>query len=234
MSRTLLAAVAALAAAIGAGGTWLVERSGGGADQARIEGVVHDYMLDHPEIIPEAMGRLQDRETGKVVAANRAAIVTPYAGAWAGNPKGDVTLVEYYDYNCGFCRASLPTIATLIAHDPKLRVVYRELPVLAESSRDAARASLAAAAQGKFARFHQALYAAGPVTPQTIAAAAAAAGVDAAHPPADADGQIRDNLVMAGRLGMTGTPSWVVGDRVLSGAQSLDALQKAVATARAG
>ena len=108
-----LLGVAALGALIGAGAVWSADRlvAPGGADRLRIERVVHDYMLSHPEIIPQAMQALQARESGKAVAANRDAITTPFASAWAGNPKGDVTLVEYYDYNCGYCRASLPMIA---------------------------------------------------------------------------------------------------------------------------
>src|SRR3546814_12600508 len=84
--------------------TWLP-----GGDRARIEAVVHDYVLEHPELIPQAIQRLQDRETGRVIAANKAAILTPVASAWMGNPQGHVTVAEYFDYNCGFCRASLPT-----------------------------------------------------------------------------------------------------------------------------
>jgi protein-disulfide isomerase len=207
----------------------------GGPGRAGTERIVHEYLLAHPEVIPEAMTRLQDRESGKAIAADRAAIETPVGDAFAGNPRGDVTLVEYFDYNCGYCRASLPTIASLVAADPKLRVVYRELPVLAASSRDAARMSLAAAAQGKFRAFHDALYAAGPVSDATIAAAAAKAGVDVTRARAEfprIDTMIRANLQIAQKLGMNGTPSWVIGDRVLSGAMPLAQLQEAVAAAR--
>lgn len=203
--------------------------------RARTEGIVHAYLIDHPEVIQEASQRLQDRETGRLIAASRAAIETPVGDAFAGNPKGDVSVVEYYDYNCGFCRASLPVIAQLVAAEPGVRVVYRELPVLAQSSLVAARASLLAASQRRFRRFHDALYAAGPVSDATIAAAARAAGVDmrgaaAARPGEDA--AIRANLDVARHLGMAGTPSWVVGDRVLIGAQTLDQLRAAVAAAR--
>ena len=226
MSRGWLAATALAGALVGAGGAYVAGRAGDGA-------MVRAYLLAHPEVIPEAMGRLQDRESGKLVARHRTAIVTPYASAWAGNPDGDVTLVEYFDYNCGFCRASLPAVADLLARDPNLRVVYRELPILAETSRAAARTSLAAAQQGRFAQFHDALYKAGPVSGATIAAAARAAGVNAARLPADADAEIGRNLRMAATLGLNGTPSWVVGDRILSGAQPLEALEDAIRAARA-
>lgn len=236
MSKFTLPALAAAGAIVGGLAVWGYDRQGGVVERTQVESIVHDYVLAHPEIIPEAMEKLRDRESGKTVTANRDAILTPFGSAWAGNPKGDVTLVEYFDYNCGYCRASLPMIAKLIAADPKVRVVFRELPILSAESRVAARASLAAAQQGKFATFHDALYAGGPVSDASIAAAAGKAGVDTAQPGFEktADAEIAKNMETAAKLGMTGTPSWVVGDRVLSGALPLEDLQKAVAAARAG
>lgn len=196
---------------------------------------VRAYLLDHPEVIPEAMQRLQQRETAGSVAANRAAIVTPFGSAWTGNPQGDVTLVEYYDYNCGYCRASLPLVRELTRRDPKLKVVFRELPILAPSSRAAARMSLLAAMQGKFDAFHDALFAGGRITDASIAAAAKAAGVDtgklaAATPRIDAE--IARNMDTAARIGVTGTPAWVIGNEVLSGALPIEEMQRAIAAAR--
>jgi protein-disulfide isomerase len=232
----MLIGLVVLGALFGAGGTWLAERVAPGelgpVDKARIGAEVRAYILANPDVIPQAMQRLRDRETGQLVAGSRSAIEAPIGSAWAGNPSGDVTVVEYYDYNCGYCRAVLPIVEQLIKSDPKVRVVYRELPVLAPSSRDAARASIQAAEQGKFARFHQALYGAGRVTTASIAAAAKAAGVDLTKPSARADREIAQNLAVAGKLGMSGTPSWVIGNRVVSGALPLDQLQEAVATAR--
>ncbi|WP_342659025.1 DsbA family protein [Sphingomonas sp. NY01] len=203
--------------------------------QTRGETDVRAYLLEHPEVIPEAMARLQERESGKAVAQVADQVTKPFGSAWSGNPKGDVTLVEYYDYNCGYCRASLPLLKQLTDADPKLRIVYRELPILAESSRNAARMSLLAAAQGKFQAFHDALYAGGQVTDASIAAAARTAGVDtgklAAFTPT-ADAEIVRNMETAGRLGLNGTPAWIVGSRVLSGALPLEELQKAIADAR--
>ena len=214
------------------------------ADRARIESVVRDYILAHPEILPEAMQKLQDRETAArgsraamIASANRVAIETPFRSAWAGNPAADVTLVEYYDYNCGYCRASLPTVAALLKSDPKVRIVYREFPILAQSSVDAAKMSLAAADQGKFQAFHDALYAGGPVTAQSIATAAQRARLDLARAAAfapRAQAEIAANEAMAQKLGLTGTPSWVIGRKVVSSALPLEELQKAVAAVRAG
>ena len=237
MNRLQLLLLVVLGADFGAGGMWLAERAVpgelSGADRSRVEQIVRDYVLANPEIIPQAMQRLQEREGEKAIAADRSRIETPYKGAVMGNPDGDVTLVEFFDYNCGYCRASLPIIEQLIERDPKVRVVFRELPILAEESRDAARASLAAAAQGRFVPFHNALYAAGPVTADSIAAAARTAGVDLGKIPDDADTEIAGNIGLATKLGISGTPAWVVGDRVLSGALPLDRLQDAVAAARA-
>jgi protein-disulfide isomerase len=235
VTRATLPLIALLGAVIGAGIVWSYDRfaAPGGADQARIERVVHDYVLAHPEIIPQAMQKLQDQQSGQMVAANRDAIVTPFGSAWGGNPKGDVTLVEYFDYNCGYCRASLPLIADLLKRDPKLRIVYRDLPILSDESRAAARASLAAAQQGKFQGFHDALYAAGPVSEATIKGAAARAGVSlAAIDTGIVDAEIAKNMQTAAKLGMNGTPSWVVGDRILSGALPIEEIEKAIAAAR--
>jgi protein-disulfide isomerase len=200
-------------------------------------GDVREYLLAHPEVIPEAMERLQRRETGKLVAASRGEIEKPFPGAVGGNPAGDVTVVTYMDYACGFCRASLPEIERLTAADKGVRIVYRELPVLSAQSRTAAEWSLAAAEQGKFLPFHTALYAAGQLSDASIAAAAAKAGLDQARArqaiasPA-VQAEIEKNLRTAGTLGMTGTPSWVIGDRVTSGAIDYDALLQQVKDAR--
>jgi len=237
MNRGLLLGMVALGVVCGAGGMFLADRVApgelGGADKVRVERVVRDYVLANPELIPQAMQKLQERVSAKAVAASRGAIEQPYAGAWIGNPKGDVTLVEYYDYNCGYCRAILPTLQKLVEQDPQLRIVFKELPVLSEQSRVAARAALAAAQQNRFKPFHDALYAAGPVSDATIAAAGRTAGVNVAAIPRDADATIRRNLDVAAKLGITGTPSWVVGDQVMTGALPIDQLQAAIVRARA-
>ncbi len=236
----LLVAAIALAMAAGAGLFAAVQRAApgslSGVDKLRVERVVRDYVLAHPEIIPQAMDALRDREHATVIAANRSAILQPFGNAWIGNPDADVTLVEYFDYNCGFCRASLPTIAKLIERDPKVRVVFRELPILSEESATAARLSLAAAEQGKFKPFHDALYAAGPLSDASMAAAARSVALDttkAAAMAERADTEIATNRQIAQALGMTGTPSWVIGNRVVSAALPLEKLEEAVAAARA-
>jgi protein-disulfide isomerase len=206
-------------------------------DDKAIGQVVRDYVLENPEILPEAMKRLQERESGKAVAANRAAIFAPYAGAWEGNPSGDVTVSVWMDYACGYCRASLPMIARLVAEDPKVRIVYRELPVLSEGSRVAARWGLAAAEQGKFKPFHMALYSGGQLSQASIDAAAASAGLDVSRArqaigSAPVEAEVARNLDVASKLGVTGTPSWVIGEQVISGMVPYEVLREAVQTAR--
>lgn len=241
-SRLFLFLVVLVSALAGAAGYAAVDRFAAGTPldpgRGRVEKIVRDYVLANPEIIPEAMDRLRDNEAAKAVAENRRAIVQPYAAAWMGNPRGDVTITEFYDYNCGFCRAVLPTLEKLVATDPGIRIVFRELPILAQESGDAAKLSLAAAEQEKFLPFHNALYAAGRVTPETLDAAASAAGLDRARATAATNSprvaqEIDANMALAGKLNLTGTPAWVIGDRTYSGALSYEALVDAVKDARA-
>lgn len=203
------------------------------ADRAAIEKIVREYILANPEILPEAMENLRGREVAKVVRANRKAIETPFAGAWEGASDADVTVVQFFDYNCGYCRSSMADIDKLLAADKRVRVVYREFPVLGPDSENAARLSLAAAKAGKYATFHRAIYETGRAEPRAAERIAKQMGVDlafATDPAAQAE--IDANLNLARPLGMTGTPSWVVGDKVLTGAVGYEALRDAVAAAR--
>ena len=171
----MLAAAAGLL--IGGGAVALYAGTGGGSSKSEIEQTVRSYLLEHPEVLQEASQRLQQRELGKAVQANRAAFETPFAGAWAGAADADVTLVEFFDYACGYCRKSNEDIDRLLREDPKLKVVWREWPVLGEDSERAAVASLAAARQGSYRKFYDALFAAGRPTPDALARAQQAAGV---------------------------------------------------------
>lgn len=210
---------------------------------------IRGYLLEHPEVLPEAMERLQARETARYEKAQQGAqaavpqylaqLQKPYAGAWAGNPNGDVTVVAFMDYACGYCRASLPGIEELLAKDPNVRVVYREFPVLGPESMAAARLALAAAEQGKFRAFHDALYAAGSPNTENIAAAAEKAGLDKAlatkaSQSKSVEQEILANHKLGEKLAMTGTPAWVIGGKLLSGARDYAGLAAAVAEARAG
>jgi len=220
---------------IALGGGWAAERIG----RRAVEGVVHDYILEHPEILPQAMDNLQQRENARNLAGVRETVETPFPGAVLGNPQGKVTLVEFTDFACTYCRNSLPDVAQLIAHNPDLRIVVRELPIISQYSPEAARWGLAAAQQGKYPQFHKAMFEAGQLDPQTIEATAKAVGLDmdkaraAVASPAVAQ-ELQRNLDLAQRLGFSGTPSWVAGDQLIAGAVGVDRLTEAVAHARGG
>jgi protein-disulfide isomerase len=216
------------------GGVGVALASGGGfsGDRAEVEQIVHDYVLANPEIIPEAMQRLQDRKTGEVIGQNRAAFETPFGSAWAGAADGDVVLVEFFDYACGYCRKSNADIDRLLQEDKKLKVVWRELPVLGADSQAAAEISLAAAQQGRFKAFYDRLFASGRPTGSVVAEVQNALGVRPAPGSPQHQAEIEKNFQLARAINATGTPTFVVGDRVLQGAVGYDVLKQAIADAR--
>jgi len=195
--------------------------------------LVRDAMLSDPQILVETADALKDLQYAPVLKANRMAIETPFGSAWKGAAKPDVTLVEFYDYACPYCKASNPHLERLIREDKGLRVVFKELPILGQDSYIAARLSLAAARAGKFRQFHDALWAAGRPAPDTITTAAKAAGVTADQTKgADIDAELRQNGQLANQLGATGTPLFVIGDKVMNSAVDYNQLKKAIAEAR--
>lgn len=225
MSRTLfLTALVALVAGFGGAALWSL--SGLGDAQVR------SYLVAHPEILPEMAEAYDRQQSAKRLADVGDDIERAFPGAVLGNPNGKITLVEFTDYACTYCRASLPHVQQLIAANPELRVVVREWPIF-EGSEEAARMALAAAKQGKFEAFHNAMFAQGPPTSARVEAAARAAGLDleAAHATAVSpavDVEIAQNQGLAQQLGFTGTPSWVVGGQTMVGAIGIDGLQRAI------
>jgi protein-disulfide isomerase len=228
-------------ALIGGAVGWAWQSQTGGAvaagDRKAIELVVREYILANPEILPEAMDRLQKRESAKQLAGVQDDIETPFPGAVLGNPEGKVTLVEFSDFACGYCRQSEADVAALVAANPDLRVVVRQLPILSPQSAEAARMALAAARQGRYPAFHRAMYAAGQPNAQSIAAAAQAAGVDLDRARQDLsdpriEGEIERNLEFARQLGFNGTPSWVIGEEIHAGAVGREVLAEAIKRAR--
>jgi protein-disulfide isomerase len=205
---------------------------GGGAVAYASRQSVRDYLLENPEILPEAMDRLREREAARIVSANRPALETPFAGAWAGAADADVVLVEFFDYACAYCRKSNADVDRLLREDPRLKVVWRDWPVLGPDSEAAARASLAAAQAGRFKAFHEGLFAAGRPGPEAVAKARAAIGLGADLPAAAADQELARNFQLAQLLEATGTPTFVIGDKILQGAVGYEALRDAVKEAR--
>jgi protein-disulfide isomerase len=206
-------------------------------DRTAIETVVRDYLLENPEVIRDAMVVLEKRRVVSLIDENRQALETPFAGAWEGAEKPQVTLVAFMDYACGYCRTTVPTFTRLIKEDPGLRIVYHELPVISEASVPAARVSLYAAEMGRFPAYHHALYAAGKVDNDSILAAAKTAGLDSAKVKAEMEGtarmtQLSQSVRLAQSLEAQGTPLLVVGDRIFYGAVGYEALKEAIAEAR--
>ncbi len=213
-------------------------RSGSGPlDQAAVETVVHNYILEHPEILPQAMENLRKKETGAQLSNVGEKVRKPFPGAIMGNPNGKVVLVEFTDFACGYCRQSVADVDALIAENPDLKVVIRELPIIAATSPDAARWGLAAAEQGKYAQFHRAMFAAGRTDPASVEVAARAVGLDLDRARKFIDdpsvrSELATNLEIARQLGIDGTPSWIIGKEMLAGAVGKETLAKAIAAAR--
>lgn len=195
--------------------------------------IVREAMLNDPQILVDTADALRDRQYAPTLAGIRAAVETPFASSWIGAENPDVVLVEFYDYACPYCKASNPHLERLLKEDKGLRVVFREMPILGPDSVTAARLSLAASKAGRFKQFHEALWEAGRPSPEANAIAAKAAGIPA-QPPEDPaiEAELKQNFQLAGQLGATGTPLFVVGDRVMNSAVGYDQLKNAVEAAR--
>ncbi|MFQ3664900.1 MAG: DsbA family protein [Sphingomonadaceae bacterium] len=207
-------------------------------DRAALEALVRETILDNPDIIPEAISRLQDREVEKLLASNREAIETPFRGAWAGNPEGDVVLVEFFDFACPFCLQSKADIDRLLAEDPGLKVVWRDFPVLGPTSDQFAMAALSAAGQGRYKAFIDAAFdREGRLSESRLIPAVRAARLDERQVAGDLTSselrqELDSNLALGRALGLTGTPSYIIGDRIISGAVGYAELKEAIAAAR--
>jgi protein-disulfide isomerase len=215
------------------------------AELDEFEQRVREYLLKNPEVIMEALQVLEERqraaeaETFKRTIAERSdEILNDPAAPVGGNPQGDVTLVEFFDYNCPYCRRVAPTVVELEEADPDLRLVYKEFPILGPGSEFAARAALAARNQGKYVPFHNALMrATDQVTEQTVIEIAREVGLDIERLDQDMrdpaiEEAIARNLKLANDLGITGTPSFVIGQEIVPGAADLGTLQDLIARAR--
>ena len=195
------------------------------------------YLLENPDLLPEMAERYQQQQTASKLTGIEQQVKTPFPGAEFGNPNGSVTLVEFTDYACGYCRMSEEHVAQLVKDNPDLRVVIREWPIF-EGSDTAALVALAAAKQGKYPAFHRAMFAKGAPTEATIAASAAEVGLDMAKArefaaSTEAQAELARNTDLARQIGFGGTPSWVIGGQAFEGAIGLDALQEAIDAAKA-
>jgi protein-disulfide isomerase len=206
---------------------------------------VHDYLLSHPEIVGESIHRLEGQQRQQEAARQRAALNSHAnqvfhdpADPVGGNPSGDATLVEFFDYNCPYCKQMAPVITQAEDADPHLRILYKEYPILGPSSVFAAKAALAANQQGKYLAFHRALYELrGPLDESKVLEAAKAVGLDVDRLKVDMQApdisdRLGQNIALAQSLGISGTPGFAVGDKVFNGATDLKWLQTMIAEAR--
>lgn len=248
MRHAAIAIIAALLAimSIPAGG--LAETPDGPPpDRDAVRKIVRDYLLEHPEVIEDAIRILQarreaeqqDRTRAAIAAHDKALLAHPMSPV-SGNPDGDVTLVEFFDYQCGYCKRSLKPVMDLLESDGQLRIVWKEFPILGPVSRFAARASMASEKQGRYLEFHEAVMGSqGKLTEDRVMALAADAGLDVGRLRRDmADPAIEDYLDetmrLARALGINGTPAFVIGDALAPGAVGGDRLKELIAEARSG
>lgn len=206
---------------------------------------VRAYLMTHPEVIFDAVTALKRRDEAQqaanqqaAVRAHRALLVDPGPLPVAGNPAGDVTVVEFFDYRCPYCRQAVPQVRALLAADKGVRLVLKEFPVLGPDSVLAARAAIAAAAQGRYFELHDALMAmSGELNEAAVMAAARGVGLDLARLKADmvsppVSRLIDDTLALGHRLFISGTPTFIIGETIIPGYASAADLAAAVAAAR--
>jgi protein-disulfide isomerase len=216
-----------------------------------IEAIVKNYLVSHPEVLEEAMNELTKRQAAaeeqkhqESIAKNADTIFNSPRGVVLGNKDGDVTFVEFFDYNCGYCKRAMADMLDLMKSDHKLKVVLKEFPVLSEGSVDAAKVAVAVRMQDptgqKYLDFHQKLLGGrGPADKARAMAAAKDAGLDTAKLEKDMQSPevkatIAENFKLAEDMGMNGTPSYVIGKQVVVGAVGLDGLKEKISVARCG
>jgi protein-disulfide isomerase len=219
--------------------------------RTEIEAIIKDYLIKNPEVLQEVSAELEKRQAAAEAAKHESAVKDNADALFnskrqveLGNPKGDVTMVEFFDYNCGYCKRALTDMLEMLKTDSKLRVVLKEFPVLGEGSVEAARVAVAARMQDatgkKYLDFHQKLLGnRGAVGRAQALAAAKDAGFDMSRLEKDMAGDepkatIEESFKLADALGLSGTPSYVVGPQVVIGAVGLSNLQEKVNAARCG
>jgi len=226
----------------------LVARGGVDADQTKaVQEIVEKYIQDHPEAIAKAMQQMQQREQAERAAAQRDAIrkheqelLRQPDDLVLGNPKGDVAIVEFFDYRCPHCKVTLPTVMEAVKGDGRIRLVLKEFPILGPASQLVSRAAIASARQGKYAEFHLALLETpGDLDEDGLLKTARAAGLDTDRlqvdmKSPDIDVVLKRNSDLAGALGISGTPTFIVGGELVAGEVDAAGLRDLIARARAG
>jgi protein-disulfide isomerase len=221
------------------------------AQRTEVERIVREYLLKNPELLQEVMAELEKKQAAAESEKHRAGVKEHSEKLFnssrhvvVGNPKGDVTMVEFFDYNCGYCKRALSDMTEMMKADPKLRVVLKEFPVLGEGSVEAAKVAVGVRMQDpggkKYLDFHQKLLTGrGQADKARALAAAKEAGLDIARLEKDMASEearlsLEESFKLAEALGLNGTPSYVIGNDVVVGAVGLKTLQDKVNTARCG
>ena len=218
-------------------------------DRQAIEQIIHDYLMAHPEVVIESLRagdvRIKEREAEESraqIVKHQDDLVRDTKSPVGGNPAGDVTIVEFFDYRCPYCKQVEPALEALLKEDSRIRIVYKEFPILGPQSLVATQVALAAFKQGpqKYARLHAALMSAkGELSQDSIFKAAETTGLDVAKIKADMNGRdidalIKRNYDLAEALNIRGTPAFIVGSAMSPGAVDLATFKKMVADARKG
>jgi protein-disulfide isomerase len=224
-----------------------VPQTGMPKDRAGLDQAIHDYLMAHPEVVLDALKAAQQQADAQAAEQSRRTIATKQKELLnspddlvQGNPKGNVTLVEFFDYRCPYCKQVEPSLDALLKEDGKLRIVYKEFPILGEASVYATRVALAAKKQGKYAEFHRAMMATkGDINDETVLKVATSIGLDVSKIKADMSAPEIDKLIdtnygLADALNIQGTPAIILGDNLIPGAIDLDTLRKDIAAARSG
>src|SRR6202047_4114861 len=222
-----------------------------GGQRGEIETIIRNYLIAHPEVLEEAMAELNKRQAvaeaekhEASVATNAETIFNSPRGVTLGNKDGDVTFVEFFDYNCGYCKRAMTDMLDLMKADPKLKVVLKEFPVLSAGSVEAAQVAVAVRMQDptgkKYLDFHQKLLGGrGAADKARAMAVAKEVGLDMGRlekdlASAEVKNTLEENFKLAEAMGMNGTPSYVIGKQVVVGAVGLDGLKEKIGIARCG
>lgn len=231
---------------VGAAGTANADEASGQRSVEEIEKIVREYLLNNPEVLFEAaerhrekQRRLRKERDRAILRKHRKMILADPHSFVGGNPDGDVTVVEFFDYRCGYCKRFAPVLEKIKRQDPKLRVVYKEFPILGPDSFKGAQAALAARNQGRYVEFHEALMRVrGALDNEAIMAAARSVGLDTDRLGKDMQSPtildiLGNNRKLAAALGIDGTPALIVGDEIVRGAIPFERLAEMIAMARA-
>jgi protein-disulfide isomerase len=243
LNKNVLSALAlAVGLGLGVAPAYAADDAAKGLTKDDVEKIVHDYIVANPKLIMDSVDDYQkaamQKRSQEGMKKNKDVLTKDAHSPEAGNPKGDVTMVEFFDYNCHFCKAAFPAIQSLLEKDKNVRVVFKEFPILGPSSETAAKWALAADKQKKYYEFHSAMMNnKEQITDELLEKVAKDVGMDVAQAKSDVASpemlvQIEKNRALASDLGLNGTPAFIIGDEVSPGAISLEAMQKRISDAR--